>query len=228
VRGVPDGDQSPVVSGGELREGVDGGHRHQLRGGVDELDGGAGVLGVELQESSAPFIAGNGLDFTAPGRVTARHVGEPPPFTVGGHRVAEERALAEDHLVTPRFGVHGDAPGVAAGVGQLAFSPDGSMLAVSHLNDGSPAESPIRLVDVATRQPVGDALIGLPGFSFSPDGNTLVTQSATSTLLWSLDPAIWRERACEITGRSLTDAEMHEYLPNEADPSPTCPRFPAE
>jgi DNA-binding SARP family transcriptional activator/WD40 repeat protein len=109
---------------------------------------------------------------------------------------------------------------------QLAFSPDGSMLAAAHLNDGSPAESPIRLVDVATRQPVGDALIGLPGFSFSHDGNTMVTQSATSTLLWSLDPAIWRERACEITGRSLTDAEIHEYLPNEADPSPTCPRFP--
>jgi hypothetical protein len=102
------------------------------------------------------------------------------------------------------------------------------MLAAAHLNDGSPAESPIRLVDVATRQPVGDALIGLPGFSFSPDGNTMVTQSATSTLLWSLDPAIWRERACEITGRSLTDAEMHEYLPNEADPLPTCPQFPTE
>jgi WD40 repeat protein/DNA-binding SARP family transcriptional activator len=113
-------------------------------------------------------------------------------------------------------------------IGQLAFSPDGSMLAAAHLNDGSPAESPIRLVDVATRQPVGDALIGLFGFSFSPDGNTMATSSASSTLLWSLDPAIWRERACKITGRSLTDAEMHEYLPNEADPLPTCPQFPTE
>jgi hypothetical protein len=45
-------------------------------------------------------------------------------------------------------------------------------------------------------------------------------------LLWSLDPVIWRERACEIAGRSLTDAEVREYLPNNPDAPPTCTDFP--
>jgi WD40 repeat protein/class 3 adenylate cyclase len=111
-------------------------------------------------------------------------------------------------------------------VSSLAFSPDGSLLAAGDLNKSIVA-STTRLVDVATRQTVGEPLVGLPRSSaFSPDGATMATSSLRNTLLWSLDPAIWRERACEIAGRSLTDAEVREYLPNNPDAPPTCAEFP--
>jgi WD40 repeat protein/DNA-binding SARP family transcriptional activator len=109
----------------------------------------------------------------------------------------------------------------------VTFSPDGSLLTADDFNGSSPAESTIRLVDVATRQLVGDPFVGLPGRpSFSPDGTVMATPPTTSTLLWNLDPEVWRERACEIAGRSLTDAERQEYLPNDPSAPPTCPRFP--
>jgi WD40 repeat protein/DNA-binding SARP family transcriptional activator len=111
-------------------------------------------------------------------------------------------------------------------VSSLAFSPDGNLLAAGDLNK-SIAASTTRLIDVATRQTVGEPLVGLPRPpSFSPDGTTMATSSLSNTLLWSLDPAIWRERACEIAGRSLTDAEVREYLPNNPDTPPTCAHFP--
>lgn len=77
----------------------------------------------------------------------------------------------------------------------LAFSPDGSLLAAGDFK--SAAVSTIRLVDVATRQTVGEPLAGLAAVSpsFSPDGTTMATSSLSNTLLWNLDPAIWRERA---------------------------------
>jgi WD40 repeat protein len=111
-------------------------------------------------------------------------------------------------------------------VSSLAFSPDGSLLAAGDLNKSIVA-STIRLVDVATRQTVGEPLVGLPRPpSFSPDGTTMTTSSLRNTLVWSLDPEIWRARACEIAGRSLTDAEVREYLPNNPDAPATCTEFP--
>jgi WD40 repeat protein len=108
----------------------------------------------------------------------------------------------------------------------IAFSPDGRVLAAGDFK--SAAVSTIRLVDVATRQTVGEPLAGLAAVSpsFSPDGTTMATSSLSNTLLWNLDPAIWRERACEIAGRNLTDAEVREYLPNNPDAPPTCAEFP--
>jgi WD40 repeat protein len=107
----------------------------------------------------------------------------------------------------------------------LAFSPDGTLLAAADIT--SLTASTTRLVDVATRQTVGEPLVGLPpALSFSPDGTTMATSSLRNTLLWTLDPVIWRERACEIAGRSLTDAEVREYLPNNPDAPPTCADFP--
>jgi WD40 repeat protein/DNA-binding SARP family transcriptional activator len=106
---------------------------------------------------------------------------------------------------------------------QLAFSPDGSLLVAG--DAGRPGSA--RLVDVASRQPVGDAFVGQSGaLSFSPDGTRLAMPSSTTTLLWDLDTTTWRERACEIAGRNLTAAEVRRYLPDGADAKPTCSRFP--
>jgi WD40 repeat protein len=108
----------------------------------------------------------------------------------------------------------------------LAFNPDGTLLAASDIK--SLTISTTRLVDVATRQTLGEPLSGLAATSpsFSPDGTTLATSSVSTTLLWRLDPVIWRERACELAGRSLTGAEVREYLPNNPDAPPTCASFP--
>jgi WD40 repeat protein/DNA-binding SARP family transcriptional activator len=125
------------------------------------------------------------------------------------------------------FAALGAAVTVAEGVVvNLAFSPDGGLLAAGDIK--SLAVSTTRLVDVATRQTVGEPQAGLPAVSpsFSPDGTTMATSSLSNTLLWSLDPVIWRERLCEIAGRSLTDAEVREYLPNNPDAPPTCGQFP--
>jgi hypothetical protein len=58
--------------------------------------------------------------------------------------------------------------------------------------------------------------------SFSPDGATLATSPADVTLLWDLDPDMWRARACDIAGRNLTELERREYLPNGPASGPTC------
>ena len=108
---------------------------------------------------------------------------------------------------------------------RLAFSPDGSLLAAGDFSLSS--SSSTRLIDVATRQPIGDAFPGASGYvSFSPDGTKIAMSSPSATLLWDLDIATWRERACQIAGRNLTAPEMRKYLPNDPGAPPTCPRFP--
>jgi WD40 repeat protein len=105
---------------------------------------------------------------------------------------------------------------------RLAFSPDSRLLAAG---DYGPSSSSTRLIDVATRQPIGDGFPATSGYvSFSADGATVAMSSPRATLLWSLDIATWRERACQIAGRNLTAAEMRKYLPNDPDPLPTCSR----
>jgi WD40 repeat protein len=109
---------------------------------------------------------------------------------------------------------------------RLAFSPDGSLLAAGDFSVST--SSSTRLIDVATRQPIGDAFPGASGYvSFSPDGTTVAMSSPSATLLWDLDVATWREQACQIAGGNLTATEMRKYLPNDPDAPPTCSRFPA-
>jgi WD40 repeat protein len=108
---------------------------------------------------------------------------------------------------------------------RLAFSPDSSLLVAGDFDLSANASA--RLIDVATRQPLGGPIRGLAGaVSFSPDSSTLALPAADTTLLWDLDPATWRERACDIAGHNLTPVEEREYLPNDPDTPPTCSRYP--
>jgi WD40 repeat protein len=113
---------------------------------------------------------------------------------------------------------------VASNVGpvlRLVFSPDSRLLVAGDYGNSSSA----RLIDVATRQPIGDGFPAASGYvSFSADSATIAMSSPRATLLWNLDIATWRERACQIAGRDLTAAEMRKYLPNDPDPRPTCSR----
>jgi WD40 repeat protein/tRNA A-37 threonylcarbamoyl transferase component Bud32 len=118
-----------------------------------------------------------------------------------------------------------------------AFDPAGSFLATTSLFGGT------RLWDPATGLSYGDELVGsarrdsltpsidLPFLglrnAFSPDG-TLLAVAGVNTLgmLWDVDPAVWRQRACAIAGRNLSREEWNLYLPSATAYRATCSEWP--
>ncbi len=46
-------------------------------------------------------------------------------------------------------------------------------------------------------------------------------------MIWDLDPAVWRVRACEAAGRNLTRDEWTKFLPEGEPYHVTCPQYPA-
>ena len=101
-----------------------------------------------------------------------------------------------------------------------------------------------RLWDPATGLGYGDELVAsprpgslissieLPPFlglrnAFSPDGKLLaVAGIETLAMLWDVNPAVWRQRACAIVGRNLSREEWNLYLPRGKRYRATCPEWP--
>jgi WD40 repeat protein len=119
-----------------------------------------------------------------------------------------------------------------------AFDPTGSLLATTSLFGGT------RLWDSITGLGYGDELVGsaIPGSltvpidlpflglrnAFSPDGTLLATSGVdTLGMLWEVDPAVWRQRACAIVGRNLSREEWKLYLPPGTPYRTTCSEWPA-
>jgi len=136
-------------------------------------------------------------------------------------RVADQRPA-----LTPLSGHTGPVTGTA-------FDPTGSFLATTSLFGGT------RLWDPATGLGYGDELVGspkpsvdLPPFlglrnAFSPDGKLLAVAGVeTLAMLWEVDPAVWRQRACQIVGRNLSREEWKLYLPPGTPYRATCPKWP--
>jgi WD40 repeat protein len=92
---------------------------------------------------------------------------------------------------------------------QLAFSPDGRLLAVN--------SDSVVLWDVDTRKPVGSGFPGVkgwnPGIAFEPNGRLLIFQVA-ATIEWPTDRPTLQRSACRIAGRDLTPEEWRDLLPN--------------
>jgi len=121
----------------------------------------------------------------------------------------------------------------------LAFDPTGSFLATMSLLGAT------RLWDPATGLGYGDELAGSPkpgslepfidlpflGLrnAFSPDGTLLVATGVdTRTMVWDVDNAAWRRRACAIVGRNLNREEWALYLPPGTPYRATCSQWPAD
>jgi WD40 repeat protein len=76
------------------------------------------------------------------------------------------------------------------------------------------------LWDVPTRSTIGDSFPGpVPNRSaaalYTPDGRSVVVVSDTGQgWVWNVDPSDWLARACQVAGRSPTQQEWHELLPD--------------
>ena len=81
-------------------------------------------------------------------------------------------------------------------------------------------QSEARLWDLVAEVPLGvpfpDPGVGQilgDGFSLTPlpalsaDGRYLAMSGARGSVLWSLDAHLWRERACQLAGRNMTENE---------------------
>jgi WD40 repeat protein len=206
--------------------------------GASQRLGRAGFVYVAFSSDGRRLVATNAIGGASELDLTSV---EPTPERIPGTEAdVTVVAFSPDGRVAATGGPHGTvqfrdpdtfeplgAP-VTVGSGliyRVAFSPDGSLVAAGDLALNDSAQ--VRLIDVATRQPVGDPFRGFPGpLSFGPDSTVLALPGTGGTSLWTIDPTVWRERACEIAGRNLTPAERHVYLPNDPDAPPTCSRYP--
>ena len=170
----------------QRRAGQGGGlqpRRHEGRHGVGQPSGRDLGLLVQLSDANTgrPLAAADPPDRHRQGpRLQPRRIAP-------GHGRLQRRrpALGHDHRRSGR-----PAPAQANLVLALAFSPDGTKLAVGTTNDRGRNNSQVRLWDLTTHQPIGAPMRHQDSGSttvvtFSPDGGTLLSVSHDGlTWLW--------------------------------------------
>ncbi|SDX84177.1 WD40 repeat [Amycolatopsis xylanica] len=111
--------------------------------------------------------------------------------------------------------------GGTEGAGTVAFSPDGTKLALSlqseaQLWDLTDPDAPVRVAGVRTPD-------GISGVHFSPDGHTIAIGTAKpSVFLWETDLGKVSRRICALAEPKITTAEWDRYFPGVSY-KPPCP-----
>jgi WD40 repeat protein len=101
-------------------------------------------------------------------------------------------------------------------------SPDGRVAAV-----GS-ATGATQLYDLQTGTQIGDPFPSALDLGFhTSDGRSMVTLDAPP-VVWDVDPASWREKACTVAGRNMTRAEWEQHMPPDERYRVTCPEHLVE
>jgi hypothetical protein len=98
----------------------------------------------------------------------------------------------------------------AAYFDDLSFSVDGSRLLVASTVDLGGLTGRLQILDASTLLPVGPVASSPYPFSaaaYAQDGNSAITIDSGRLDRWDLNPASWKRIACELAGRSLTNAE---------------------
>jgi WD40 repeat protein len=64
----------------------------------------------------------------------------------------------------------------------------------------------------------------ITGLSFRPGDEALLSFTPIGRVVsWELDPRVWREQACRVTGRTLSEPESQLYLGDDAPARPCDP-----
>ncbi|MGH8896923.1 MAG: trypsin-like peptidase domain-containing protein [Egibacteraceae bacterium] len=108
----------------------------------------------------------------------------------------------------------------------VAFTPDGETI-VAAGEDGT-----VERWNAHTGAPIGQPLTGfvgpVAGVAFSPDRNTIAAASADRTVrLWPLSIDAWKDHACTLANRNLTQAEWSKFMPPGRPYARTCPNLPS-
>jgi len=104
-------------------------------------------------------------------------------------------------------------PAFVSPTNSVDLSPDGRTVAAA-------GKGQVIIWDVGTGAVLGGSFPG-PGAeddlaaAFTPDGRRLFIVSETGEAwVWDVDQTSWGQRACQIAGRSMTQAEWNLYLPD--------------
>jgi WD40 repeat protein len=120
------------------------------------------------------------------------------------------------HLWDVASGAPGGTPlsGLKPPADTVDMSPDGSTVV------GADSSGNVLLWDVTTGTVIagllpGPSSQGAVAAAFTTEGHNVVVVSDTGAgWLWDVDPSDWETRACEVAGRSLTQQEWQEFLPD--------------
>ena len=188
---------------------------------------------AQLWRVSDQSPVGKPLDVSDDGAMGVAFSPDGRRFAAGGASTVRIWDVATRRPALPLLKGH---DGFVTGV---AYDPAGRFLATT-------AFDATRLWDPATGLGYGDQLDAspvpgsqqpqleiVPPFlpirnAFSADGRFLLTAGGDHrAMLWDLNLATWRARACEIAGRNLTREERRVYLPPGTPYRATCTQWPA-